>query len=106
VRQSLSLASTDYEGNVVDAVIKCEFIEQPHDIFAGLPVCPFARAARLKQTIRFEVRRRFALDDPLEPTGDIPKLTSSSDTSAWEVLRRCSSFIPILGKAFRSSGRS
>jgi hypothetical protein len=47
-----------------------KFIEQPHEVFGGLPVCPFARAARLKQTIRFEIRP-FALDDPLELDGDI-----------------------------------
>jgi len=75
VGQSLSLASTDRKGAVVDSVLKwsAEFIEQPDDIFGGLPVCPFAQAARLKQTIRFEVRR-FAFDDPLEPTGDILRL--------------------------------
>jgi hypothetical protein len=60
------------EDDVIDAVVKWseEFVEQPHEIFGGLPVCPFARAARIKQTIRFEVRP-FALDDPLEPNGDI-----------------------------------
>jgi hypothetical protein len=68
----MPLASTGRDGDVIDAVVKWseEFIEQPHEIFGGLPVCPFARAARLKQTIRFEVRR-FDLDDPLDPHGDI-----------------------------------
>jgi hypothetical protein len=68
----MPLASTGRDGDVIDAVVKWseEFIEKPHEIFGGLPVCPFARAARLKQTIRFEVRR-FDLDDPLDPHGDI-----------------------------------
>jgi hypothetical protein len=63
---------TSREGAVLDAVIRWseQFIEQPHEVFGGLPVCPFARAARLKQTIRFEIRP-FALDDPLELDGDI-----------------------------------
>ena len=63
------------EGDVIDAVVRWseEFIEQPHEIFGGLPVCPFARAARLRQTIRFDVRP-FALDDPLEPNGEILSL--------------------------------
>jgi hypothetical protein len=66
---------TSREGAVLDAVIRWseEFIEQPHEVFGGLPVCPFARAARLKETIRFEIRP-FALDDPLELDGDIMAL--------------------------------
>jgi hypothetical protein len=43
-------------------------VEQPHPIFAGLPVCPFARAARLKDAIRFEVRA-FSVDESLDPDG-------------------------------------
>jgi hypothetical protein len=75
VVSQLPLAVTSREGDVIDAVVKWSegLIEQPHDTFGGLPVCPFARAARLRQTIRFEVRR-FAFDDPLEPTGDIVML--------------------------------
>ena len=47
-----------HKSDVIAAVVKWSesFIEQPHEIFGGLPVCPFARAARLKETIRFEVR--------------------------------------------------
>ena len=44
------------------------FIEQPDPVFGGLPVCPFAKAARLKRSIRFEVLR-FAANDPFEPAG-------------------------------------
>lgn len=60
---------------VIDAVMKWseDFIEEPHEIFGGLPVCPFARAARLKKAIRFEVRP-FALDDPLEEGGELLSL--------------------------------
>lgn len=56
--------------DLIDAVVKWSenFIEQPHEIFGGLPVCPFARAARLKETIRFEVRP-FDLDDTLDAGG-------------------------------------
>ena len=66
---------TSRQGAVLDAVISWseQFIEQPHEVFGGLPVCPFARAARLKQTIRFEIRP-FALDDPLELDGGIMAL--------------------------------
>jgi hypothetical protein len=70
-----TLVITSREGAVLDAVIRGseQFIEQPHQVFGGLPVCPFARAARLKQTIRFEIRP-FALDDPLGLDGDIMAL--------------------------------
>ena len=47
-----------------------EFIEQPQHVFGDLPVCPFAKAARLKKTIRFEVMP-FDPADPLEPDGAI-----------------------------------
>jgi hypothetical protein len=57
---------------VIEAVVRWSegFIERPHEMFGGLPVCPFAKAARLKQTIRFEVRA-FAMDDPLDEEGDL-----------------------------------
>jgi hypothetical protein len=65
------------EDRVVAATLKWseDFIEQPHEIFGGLPVCPFARAARLKETIRFEVRS-FAMDDPLDARSDILSLVA------------------------------
>jgi hypothetical protein len=53
-----------------------DFIEKPNWVFGDLPVCPFAKAARLKQTIRFEVTP-FDLDDPLEHGGAIMNLALS-----------------------------
>jgi hypothetical protein len=50
-----------------------EFIEQPHRVFGGLPICPFAKAARLRQSIRFEVLC-FAAADPFEPDGRVMTL--------------------------------
>jgi hypothetical protein len=50
-----------------------DFIEQPQQVVGDLPVCPFAKAARLKQTIRFEVLA-FHPGDPLEPNGEILEL--------------------------------
>ena len=50
-----------------------EFIEQPHPVVGDLPVCPFAKAARLKKTVRFEVMP-FDAADPLEPDGAILSL--------------------------------
>ncbi len=67
--------SSEPHAEVVAAVAKWsqEFIEQRHDVFGGLPVCPFAKAARLKDTIRFEVRS-FVMDDPLDTDGPIMSL--------------------------------
>ena len=74
-RRATLVTSTCRDREVIAAVVKWseEFIEQPHEIFGGLPVCPFARAARLRETIRFEVRP-FALDDPLDAGGGIVAL--------------------------------
>ena len=47
-----------------------EFIEQPHHIVGDLPVCPFAKAARRKKSIRFEVLP-FDAGDPFERDGTI-----------------------------------
>lgn len=49
------------------------FIEQPDPIFGGLPICPFAKAARFKQSIRFEVLS-FAATDPFDPAGRVMTL--------------------------------
>jgi len=72
VQDPTTLLRSGRQSEIIDAVVRWseEFIEQPHEIFGGLPVCPFARAARLKEAIRFEVRP-FALDDPLESGGEL-----------------------------------
>lgn len=49
------------------------FIEQPDPVFGGLPVCPFAKAARLKRSMRFEVLG-FAATDPFESDGRVMTL--------------------------------
>jgi len=80
-----------HKSDVIDAVVKWSesFIEQPHEIFGGLPVCPFARAARLKETIRFEVRS-FDMDDALEAGGDLLRLVgefvTATETDGLETL--------------------
>jgi hypothetical protein len=53
-----------------------QFIESPHPVFGGLPVCPFARAARLRQRIRFEVRA-FSSNDPLAIDGPLVRLIAA-----------------------------
>ena len=77
--------------DVIAAVVQWSenFIERPHEIFGGLPVCPFARAARLKETIRFEVRS-FDMDDALEVGGDLLRLVGefakTTETDGLETL--------------------
>jgi hypothetical protein len=39
-----------------------DVLEQPHPVFGGLPICPFAKQARLQNKIDFQVQR-FRLDD-------------------------------------------
>jgi hypothetical protein len=64
-------------------------LEKPHPIFGGLPVCPFARAARLKEAIRFEVRA-FSVDEPLDLDGWLLTLIADfareEDTGSRETL--------------------
>jgi hypothetical protein len=52
-----------------------DFIEQPHRVFGGLPICPFAKAAVLRQSIRFEVLC-FSASDPFEADGRVMTLIS------------------------------
>ena len=68
---------TEQAESVVGEVLawSAEALEIPHPVFGRLPICPFARAARLKDTIRFEVRA-FSVDDPLERDGSLLRLVS------------------------------
>jgi hypothetical protein len=77
MQRTEQVADAGRDVDVVAGILKWseQFIEQPHEVFGGLPICPFARAARLKQTIRFEVRP-FAMDDPLELGGDLLALVT------------------------------
>jgi hypothetical protein len=65
-------AAADERTRVLDAMVRWSegFIEQPHPRFGDLPICPFAKAARLRQTIRFEVLA-FDVTDPFEPRGGV-----------------------------------
>lgn len=60
---------------IIAAVIEWSqtVIERPHPIVGGLPICPFARAARLRDAIGFHVMP-FALDDPLASEGTVMTL--------------------------------
>jgi len=57
---------------LIDAMLRWseEFVEQSQPVFGNLPVCPFAKAARLRRTIRFEVMP-FDGMDPLEDAGAV-----------------------------------
>ena len=60
---------------IIAAVIEWSqtVIEQPNPVFGGLPICPFARAARVRGAIGFHVMP-FALDDPLATDGALMTL--------------------------------
>ena len=51
--------SNSSDSEVIDTMIKYmrEFLEQPHPVFGGLPICPFARKARLDGDILYKVDR-------------------------------------------------
>src|SRR5262245_37511191 len=71
MRTEVTLKPTDRDA-VIAAMLRWseEFIEQPQPVFGDLPICPFAKAARLRDTIRFEVRP-FDVMDSLEDEGDM-----------------------------------
>ena len=63
-----------------------DFVEQPHAVVGDLPVCPFAKAARLSRMIQWEVRP-FASNDPLNDGGELLTLVRDfSRDSTFETL--------------------
>jgi hypothetical protein len=70
--------SATRDDEVVAAMVRWseDFIEQPNRVVSNLPVCPFAKAARLRRTVRFEVQA-FRTDDPLEAGGDVFRLVEA-----------------------------
>ncbi len=50
---------TDIDAKVIHLMVEYmkEFLEKPHPAFGGLPVCPFARKARLEDRILYKVVR-------------------------------------------------
>src|SRR5262249_1952598 len=98
---SLCMSSVTTPDEIVAAMERWseEFIEQPHHIVGDLPVCPFAKAARLKKSIRFEVLP-FDAGDPLERDGTIlSSYATSHSNPRW---KHCSSFILSPRRSARS----
>ena len=102
---------------IIAAVIEWSqtVIEQPNPIVGGLPICPFARAARLREAIGFHVMP-FALDDPLATNGTMMTLIDSfSADEATETLfvihpdphafdaRSLEAFVARLGRRLRET---
>jgi len=67
--------SAEERARVLDAMVRWSdtVIERPHPVVGNLPICPFAKAAGLKRTIRFEVLA-FDAADPFEPSGTVMRL--------------------------------
>jgi len=63
-----------------------EFLEKPHWLFPGLPVCPFARKARLENRILYKVHR-FSLDADFLPDSPAVRMISEfRQEKCYEVL--------------------
>lgn len=60
--------SEDSEAEVIQRMVEYmkEFLEKPHQVFRGLPVCPFARKARLDNRILYKVHRFASTPDVAE----------------------------------------
>ncbi len=48
-----------FDGKVIHLMVEYmkEFLERPHPVFAYMPICPFARKARLEERILYKVDR-------------------------------------------------
>jgi hypothetical protein len=57
--------SQDTETEVIHCMVEYmkEFLEKPHQVFRGLPICPFARKARLENRIFYKVYRFSTVPD-------------------------------------------
>ncbi|MEO8892842.1 MAG: hypothetical protein ABI417_15215 [Coleofasciculaceae cyanobacterium] len=51
--------SEESEAEIIERMVEYmkEFLEKPHQVFQGLPICPFARKARLDNQILYKVHR-------------------------------------------------
>jgi hypothetical protein len=50
-----------------------EFLEKPHQVFQGLPICPFARKARLENRILYKVHS-FSIYPDLNPDSPVMEM--------------------------------
>ena len=69
--------SGDSDSEVIEIMVEYmkDFLEKPHVVFWGLPVCPFARKARLESRILYKVYRFFTHSD-LSPNSAVMKMIS------------------------------
>ena len=53
------------ETEIIESTLRwmTEFVELPHPIFSDLPICPFAKKARLANQILFKIERFSALTE-------------------------------------------
>ncbi len=62
-----------------------DVLEQPHPVFGGLPLCPFAKQARLQSKIDFQVQR-FELDDLASSSSLMLTIQQFAQTQQHDVL--------------------
>lgn len=66
---------SDFDFEVIYHMVEYmnEFLEKPHPIFGGLPICPFARKARLEAQILYKVCRFWTHTD-LNPDSSVIRI--------------------------------
>ncbi len=77
IEEKNSEQSGDSDSEVIEIMVEYmkDFLEKPHVVFWGLPVCPFARKARLESRILYKVYRFFTHTD-LSPNSAVMKMIS------------------------------
>jgi hypothetical protein len=78
----------DLDSELINLMVEYmkEFLEKPHPVFGGLPVCPFARKARLEDRILYKVDRFWPHTD-LNPDSSVIRIISEfCQENRYEVL--------------------
>ena len=75
------------ETEIIESTVRwmTEFVELPHPIFSDLPICPFAKKARLANQILFKIERFSALTE-FDGDSTIIKLIHEFYNSDFEIM--------------------
>ena len=71
--RTIGQSSRDFDSEIIHYMVEyiTEFLEKPHPVFGGLPICPFVRKARLENRILYKVYR---FEAPTDLSPDSPLL--------------------------------
>lgn len=79
--------TSDFEAQAIHLMVEYmkEFLEKPHPVFGDMPVCPFARKARLENRILYKVVP-FCIHADFNPNSLVMKMIHEFCQERYEVL--------------------